>query len=80
MAVGNDPHVERYVDCVRLAWAIHLMLIQDATAATTVSNTSSNDLAYLHSCLEVVFSNNVFQFMLDKILRSAAYQVSLFSS
>ncbi|PON88993.1 Nucleoporin [Trema orientale] len=74
MAVGSDPNVERYVDCVRLAWAVHLMLIHDATAATTVSNASSNDLAYLHSCLEVVFSNNVFRFMLDKVLRSAAYQ------
>lgn len=78
MDVGNDPNVERYVDCIRLAWAVHLMLIHDASAATTVSNASSNDLAYLHSCLEVVFSNNVFQFMLDKVLRTAAYQVSLF--
>ncbi|KAM6580187.1 hypothetical protein CsatA_003961 [Cannabis sativa] len=74
MAVGNDPNVEHYVDCVRLGWAVHLMLIHDASAATSVSNASSNDLVYLHSCLEIVFSNNVFQFMLDKVLRTAAYQ------
>lgn len=78
MAVGNDPNVERFVDGVRLAWAVHLMLIQDSTTAAAVSSASSNDLAYLHSCLEVIFSNNVFQFMLDKVLRTAAYQVSLF--
>ncbi|GMN58167.1 hypothetical protein TIFTF001_027267 [Ficus carica] len=74
MAVGNDPNVERFVDGVRLAWAVHLMLIQDSTTAAAVSSTSSNDLAYLHSCLEVIFSKNVFQFMLDKVLRTAAYQ------
>ncbi|KAL5547863.1 hypothetical protein UlMin_003094 [Ulmus minor] len=74
MAVGNDPNVEGYVDGVRLAWAVHLMLIQDAINPRTVSSASSNDLAHLHSCLEVIFSNNVFQFVLDKVLRTAAYQ------
>ncbi|EXC04145.1 hypothetical protein L484_006623 [Morus notabilis] len=74
MAVGSDQNVERYVDGVRLAWAVHLMLIQDATGAATVSSALSNDLAHLHSCLEVIFSNNVFQFMLDKVLRTAPYQ------
>ena len=76
MATGNDPNFEGYVDCVRFAWAVHLMLIQDAiTARDTVSSASSNDLGYLLPCLEVIFSNNVFQFILDKVLRTAAYQV-----
>lgn len=75
MAVGNDPNVEGFVDGVRLAWAVHLMLILDVIAATgTVSNASSNDLGYLHSCLDVLFSNNVFQSLLEKVLRTAAYQ------
>lgn len=76
MAAGNDPNFEGYIGCIRLAWAVHLMLIQDAvTSRDTVSSASSTDLAYLHSCLEVIFSDNVFQFILDKVLRTAAYQV-----
>jgi len=48
MAVGNDPNVEGFVDGIRLAWAVHLMLILDVVAAReSVSNASSNDLGYL---------------------------------
>lgn len=78
MAAGNDPNVQGFVDSTRLAWAVHLMLIQDAiTARNTISSASSSDLGYLQSCLEAIFSNNVFQFILDKVLRTAAYQVGL---
>lgn len=77
MAVGNDPNVERYITGVRFAWTVHLMLLQDSSASATVSNASSNEMASLNSCLDVVFSNNSFQFMLDKVLRTAAYQVGL---
>ena len=79
IASGNDPIVEGFVDVVRLAWTAHLMLVQDGTiAAETVSSASSNDLGYICSCLDVIFSNNVFQFLLDKALQTAAYQVLLF--
>ncbi|KAA8535090.1 hypothetical protein F0562_030093 [Nyssa sinensis] len=75
MAAGNDPNVEGFVDCIRLAWAVHLMLIQDGVEAReTVSSASSSDMRNICSCLEVIFSNNAFQFLLDKILRTAAYQ------
>ncbi|KAK9269394.1 hypothetical protein L1049_001167 [Liquidambar formosana] len=75
MAAGNDPIVEGFVDGVRLAWAVHMMLLHDGIAAReTISSASSNDLGNIYSCLEVIFSNNVFQFFLDKILRTAAYQ------
>lgn len=78
MSVGNDPNIEGFVDVIRLAWAVHLMLILDVIAAReAVSNASSNDLGYLHSCLEVIFSNNVFQSLLDKVLQTAAFQVYL---
>lgn len=78
MATGNDPIIKGYVDSVRLAWAVHLILMQDGIATRdSVSSSSSNDLASLRSCLEVIFSNNVFQFLLDKVLRTAAYQVCL---
>lgn len=76
MAVGNDPNVEGFVGSIRLAWAVHLMLIQDAlTGRETISSASSSDLGYLQSCLEVIFSKNVFQFILDEVLRTAAYEV-----
>ncbi|ESW10307.1 hypothetical protein PHAVU_009G198200 [Phaseolus vulgaris] len=73
MAAGNDPIVEGFVGGIRLAWAVHLMLIQDGTRET-ISSGSSNELGYLSQCMEVIFSNNVFQFLLDKVLRTAAYQ------
>lgn len=76
MAAGSDPNVEGFVGCVRLAWAVHLMLTNDEIAARdTVSSFSSNDLVLIRSSLETVFSNNIFQFFLDKVLRPAAYQV-----
>ncbi|XP_061373362.1 nuclear pore complex protein NUP205 isoform X2 [Gastrolobium bilobum] len=75
MATGNDPVVEGFIGGIRLAWVVHLMLIQDRVSAReTVSSGSSNEMGYLSQCLEVVFSNNVFQFLLDKVLHTAAYQ------
>ncbi|CAJ2632760.1 unnamed protein product [Trifolium pratense] len=75
MATGNDPIVEGFAGGIRLAWVVHLMLIQEGVAAReTVSSASSNEMSYLSQCLEVVFSNNVFQFLLEKVLRTAAFQ------
>lgn len=75
MATGNDPIVEGFTGGIRLAWVVHLMLIQDGVAAKeTVSSASSNEMSYLSQCLEAVFSNNVFQFLLEKVLRTAAFQ------
>lgn len=77
MIAGNDPIIEGFVDCVRLAWVVHLMLTQDGVdVKEMVPGSSSNDMQYIHSCLDIIFSNNVFEFWLDKILRTAAYQVS----
>ncbi|KAF7814524.1 nuclear pore complex protein NUP205 [Senna tora] len=75
MATGNDPTVEGFVGGIRLAWAVHLMLIQDGIASReSVLSGSSNEVGYLNQCLEVIFLENVFQFLLDKVLRTAAYQ------
>lgn len=72
MVSGNDPIVEGFVDCVRLAWAVHLMLLCDGNdAQNNIDSTISNDI---YPCLEVVFTNNVFKFWLDKVLQTAAYQ------
>ncbi|KAL3643098.1 hypothetical protein CASFOL_013913 [Castilleja foliolosa] len=75
MVSGNDPVVEGFADCVRLAWVVHLFLVQDGNdLKEMVATTWSNDMKSICSCLEVIFANNVFQFWLDTILRSAAYQ------
>ncbi|KAF5763761.1 hypothetical protein HanXRQr2_Chr15g0684151 [Helianthus annuus] len=71
MAIGNDQIIEGCMHCVRLAWAVHLMILQDVTDASEINN----DVRNINSCLEVVFSNNVFQFLIDKALRTPAYQV-----
>ncbi|XP_047339294.1 nuclear pore complex protein NUP205 isoform X2 [Impatiens glandulifera] len=75
MVPNNDPVVEGFVNCVRFAWAVHLMLIQNGTErGDVVSNASMGDTRNIFSCLEVVFGSNVFHFVLDKILKTAAYQ------
>ena len=77
-AAGSDPIVEGFVDCVRLAWAVHLILIQEGTdARESILSASSSEIQPIFSCLEIIFSNNVFQFFLVKILMTAAYQVCL---
>lgn len=65
MVSGSHELAEGFVGCVRLAWLVHLMLRQDGL---------DDDGQKIDSCLDIIFSNNVFQFYLDKILRSAAYQ------
>lgn len=67
MAVGNDPNIEGFVGCVRLAWIVHLIIIHDEVGL-------SNDLGYITSGLESIFSNNIFHFLLEKVLRTAAFQ------
>ncbi|KAL5098578.1 hypothetical protein RYX36_002905 [Vicia faba] len=75
MATGNDPIVEGFTGGIKLAWVVHLMLIQDGVATReTIYSASSNEMGYLSQCLEVIFSNNVFQFLLEKVLRTAAFQ------
>ncbi|KAK8343858.1 hypothetical protein V6Z12_A07G042900 [Gossypium hirsutum] len=75
MAVVNDPNSEGFVGGVRLAWVAHLMLIHDEIGlGEAVSTVSSNEFGYINFCLESVFAKNVFHFLLEKVLRSAAYQ------
>ena len=71
MAIGNDQMMEGCMNCVRLAWAVHLMIIQDVTEARETTNDGRN----IVTCLEAVLSGNVFQFLLNKVLRTPAYQV-----
>lgn len=72
---GNDPQVDGFVNVVRFAWTVHLMLAQDDVNAHLNSlDSSSNNVEHIYSCLEVIYSKNAFQFLLDKILRTAAYQ------
>lgn len=72
--------MEAFIDGVRLAWAVHLMLIQDPiNPSDKLTDLSSSDLHKLHSCVDIVFKNNVFQSLLDNVLRAAAYLVLLWS-
>ncbi|KAJ0987901.1 hypothetical protein J5N97_006257 [Dioscorea zingiberensis] len=73
VATGTNPDGEGFVDVIRLAWTVHLILTQDQ-GLVRESNASSRDLANIYSCLELVCMNNVFQFLLSRILRTAAYQ------
>lgn len=76
--LGRDLIAEGFVDCVQLAWATHLMLILDGNdTRENVPSALPSDIGYISSCLETIFSNNVFQFFLVKILQTAAYQVCI---
>ena len=76
---GNNPTVEGFVDAVRFAWTVHLLLIHDMVdAREAVPSASPKDLDHLQSCLEVIFSHNAFQFMLQEVIQTAAYQVFIF--
>ncbi|XP_028801287.1 nuclear pore complex protein NUP205-like [Neltuma alba] len=75
MASGSNPIVQGFVGGIRLAWVVHLMLIQDGISSReSILSNSSNEISYLSQGLEVIFSENVFQFLLDKVLRTPAYQ------
>jgi nuclear pore complex protein Nup205 len=75
MASGSDPTADGFIGGIRLAWAVHLMLIHDGISGMdTISTASTTDMGHICSCLESIFSKNVFQFLLDNVLRTAAYQ------
>nr|AFJ66182.1 hypothetical protein 11M19.28 [Arabidopsis halleri] len=76
MASSSDPTADGFIGGIRLAWAVHLMLIHDGISGMdTISTASTKDMGHICSCLESIFSKNVFQFLLDNVLRTAAYQV-----
>ncbi|XP_031489765.1 nuclear pore complex protein NUP205 isoform X2 [Nymphaea colorata] len=66
MSSGNDQKVEEFIGAIRLTWTVHLMLTSEENSAA--------ETASITSCLELVCSRNAFQILLDKILRTAAYQ------
>ncbi|KFK26746.1 hypothetical protein AALP_AA8G287800 [Arabis alpina] len=75
MASSSDLTADCFIGGIRLAWAVHLMLIYDGIAARdTTSTASTTDMGHLCSCLDSIFSKNVFQFLLDNVLQTAAYQ------
>ncbi|XP_018439961.1 nuclear pore complex protein NUP205 isoform X1 [Raphanus sativus] len=75
MASGSDLPSDGFIGGVRLAWAVHLMLIYDGISGMdTISAASTTDMGHICSCLESIFSKNVFQFLLDNVLQTAAYQ------
>ncbi|KAF5199081.1 Nuclear pore complex protein [Thalictrum thalictroides] len=72
---GNDPKVDSFVNVVRFVWAVHLMLTQDTITAMGANSISpSSDLEHIYSCLDVIYSSNVFGFLLNEVLCTAAYQ------
>ncbi|XP_072964597.1 nuclear pore complex protein NUP205 [Typha angustifolia] len=75
MTTSNNPNVEGFLDIVRLAWTVHLVLTEDqSTSRDTFPRASPSDYANVSLCLELICSNNVFQSLLSKVLQTAAYQ------
>ncbi|PUZ74590.1 hypothetical protein GQ55_1G077200 [Panicum hallii var. hallii] len=66
MRTGNNMTVEGFVGVVRLAWSVHLMLTQDRS--------NSREISDIWSCLEIICHQNSFEFLLEQVLKTAAYQ------
>lgn len=76
MTVSTNSNVEDFVGVVRLAWVVHLILTHDRIASRgIVSNVSLREMSNISACLELVCSQNVFQFLLAKVIAGAAYKV-----
>ncbi|VFQ73605.1 unnamed protein product [Cuscuta campestris] len=75
MVSVEDPVVKGYVNCVRHAWLVHLMLIHDGVdAQDTGPSVSSHDIRTINTLLEVIFSDNVFEFWMTNILQTPAFE------
>nr|CAB3449258.1 unnamed protein product [Digitaria exilis] len=68
MRTGNNMTVEGFVGVVRLAWSVHLMLTHDRSNSRGTSD--------IWSCLEIICRQNSFEFLRERVLRTAAYQLS----
>ncbi|KAG2649322.1 hypothetical protein PVAP13_1NG109800 [Panicum virgatum] len=66
MRTGNNMTVEGFVGVVRLAWSVHLMLTQDRS--------NSREMSDIWSCLEIICRQNSFEFLRERVLKTAAYQ------
>ncbi|CAL4889322.1 unnamed protein product [Urochloa decumbens] len=66
MRTGNNTTVEGFVGVVRLAWSVHLMLTQDRS--------NSREMSDIWSCLEIICRQNSFEFLQERVLKTAAYQ------
>lgn len=69
--------MEGLIGSVRLAWTVHLMTSQDVNDSRNTISSASSDIKDICSSLEAIFTNNVFQFLLEKVLQTSAYQVCL---
>ncbi|KAJ4808768.1 nuclear pore complex protein (DUF3414) [Rhynchospora pubera] len=75
MTASTNSNVEGFVGVVRLAWVVHLILTHDKIPSrAAISNASLRDMSNLSACLELICSQNVFQFLLAKVITSAAYK------
>ncbi|OIV97223.1 hypothetical protein TanjilG_02931 [Lupinus angustifolius] len=75
MATGNDPVVEGFIGGIRLAWVVHLMLIQDGVANEDEDMIYMYN-AYLHKLITCFLSNS---FARDKIKESKERTMSVLS-
>jgi nuclear pore complex protein Nup205 len=76
MTVSTNSNVEGFVGVIRLAWAVHLILTHDKVASKgIISNVSLREMSSISAFLERVCSQNIFQFLLEKVIASAAYKV-----
>ncbi|WVZ77431.1 hypothetical protein U9M48_025296 [Paspalum notatum var. saurae] len=67
MRTGNSTTIEGFVGVVRLAWSVHLMLTQDRS--------NSREMPDIWSCLEIICRQSSFEFLCERVLKTAAYQL-----
>jgi nuclear pore complex protein Nup205 len=76
MRTCNNTTVNGFVGIVRLAWTVLLMLTQDQNSARdSVINSSPGVAADIWSCLDIICRLNAFEFLRERVMQTAAYQV-----
>ena len=76
MTTCNNITVEGFVGIVRLAWTVLLMLTQDRNSARdSIINAPSRAVADIWSCLDIICRLNAFEFLRERVMQTAAYQV-----
>ncbi|EPS70812.1 hypothetical protein M569_03946, partial [Genlisea aurea] len=74
MIAENDPVLAGFVDCIKLSFVVHLILVLDTSDGIEInSSATADDMRSIYSLLEAIFSNNVIQFWLDKILLTPGF-------
>ncbi|EFJ32372.1 hypothetical protein SELMODRAFT_439663 [Selaginella moellendorffii] len=72
MEVGLESTTKGFTDVIRLVWGVFLMSNVDTSGISI--NESQSDITNARACLDHACEQNVFKFLVEKILKAAAFE------